>query len=66
MAQRTRNTFMLGVLAACTALMVTAAPVFAQNQAAPKAETLTLTSQWDKTFPQSNKVDHQKVTFKNR
>ncbi|MBX8511751.1 alpha/beta hydrolase [Pseudomonas cichorii] len=57
---------MLGVLAACTALMVTAAPVFAQNQAAPKAETLTLTSQWDKTFPQSNKVDHQKVTFKNR
>ncbi|WP_409419977.1 alpha/beta hydrolase [Pseudaeromonas sp. ZJS20] len=27
---------------------------------------MTLTQEWDKTFPQSNKVDHQKVTFKNR
>lgn len=29
-------------------------------------ETLTLTQEWDKTFPQSNKVDHKKVTFHNR
>ena len=28
--------------------------------------TLTLTQEWDKTFPQSDKVDHKKVTFKNR
>ena len=28
--------------------------------------TLTLTREWDKVFPQSNKVDHKKVTFKNR
>lgn len=27
---------------------------------------MQLTQQWDKTFPQSNIVDHQKVTFKNR
>jgi uncharacterized protein len=27
---------------------------------------LNLTQEWDKTFPKSNKVDHQKVTFKNR
>ena len=27
---------------------------------------LTLTDKWDKTFPKSNKVDHKKVTFKNR
>jgi fermentation-respiration switch protein FrsA (DUF1100 family) len=27
---------------------------------------MTLTQEWDKTFPRSNKVDHQKVTFKNR
>ena len=27
---------------------------------------LELTTQWDKTFPQSDKVSHQKVTFKNR
>ena len=29
-------------------------------------ENLTLTSDWDKTFPRSNKVDHRKVTFVNR
>lgn len=27
---------------------------------------LELTSKWDKTFPKSNKVEHRKVTFKNR
>ncbi len=27
---------------------------------------LTLTQEWDKTFPQSDKVDHRKVTFHNR
>ncbi len=29
-------------------------------------ETLTLTSEWDKTFPKSEKVNHRKVTFHNR
>ena len=29
-------------------------------------QELTLTQEWDKVFPQSDKVDHQKVTFKNR
>ena len=28
--------------------------------------TLTLTQEWDKVFPQSDKVTHEKVTFKNR
>ena len=28
--------------------------------------TLTLTQEWDKTFPKSDKVDHRKVTFHNR
>ena len=28
--------------------------------------TLNLTQEWDKTFPKSDKVDHKKVTFKNR
>ena len=28
--------------------------------------TLQLTQEWDKVFPQSEKVDHKKVTFKNR
>lgn len=29
-------------------------------------ETLNLVEQWDKTFPQSNEVNHHKVTFYNR
>ena len=31
-----------------------------------KIEELKLVSEWDKTFPQSEKVDHKKVTFVNR
>ena len=31
-----------------------------------KKEKLKLTREWDKTFPQSDKVDHRKVTFVNR
>ena len=31
-----------------------------------RKEELTLTKEWDKTFPKSEKVDHSKVTFVNR
>ncbi len=31
-----------------------------------KEEKLNLTTEWDKTFPQSEKVNHRKVTFHNR
>ena len=31
-----------------------------------KDEKLTLTQEWDKTFPKSDKADHKKVTFHNR
>ncbi len=31
-----------------------------------KDTSMTLEQKWDKTFPQSNKVNHQKVTFRNR
>ncbi|WP_414655163.1 alpha/beta hydrolase, partial [Fibrobacter sp. UBA4309] len=48
----------------------------AQGAAAPATETaqqtkeenmnkLTLTAEWDKVFPKSDKVEHSKVTFKN-
>lgn len=30
------------------------------------AETQTMSNEWDKTFPKSVKVDHQKVSFRNR
>lgn len=29
-------------------------------------DTLNLTQEWDKTFPQSDKVEHSKITFHNR
>ena len=29
-------------------------------------QTMQLTQEWDKIFPQSNKVEHHRVTFKNR
>lgn len=31
-----------------------------------KEEMLTLTQEWDKVFPASDKVDHKKITFHNR
>ena len=31
-----------------------------------KMEELKLTTEWDKTFAKSDKVDHSKVTFVNR
>ena len=33
---------------------------------AMQPRAVRLTEEWDKTFPKSDKVDHQKVTFKNR
>ena len=35
----------------------------AQKSMDNKTTTLKLTSKWDKVFPQSNKVEHRKVTF---
>lgn len=52
-------------------LMLTVVSVQAQNQKEMKgsnikAQELVLTQEWDKTFPQSSKVNHRKVTFVNR
>jgi uncharacterized protein len=43
-------------------------PLAAAQTASPSARTtaMQLTQDWDKTFPKSDKVDHKKVTFKNR
>lgn len=38
----------------------------AQASALIEKENLTLTTEWDKTFPKSDKVEHSKVTFVNR
>ena len=36
------------------------------NKKSTDMETIELTQEWDKTFPQSDKVEHSKVTFHNR
>lgn len=36
------------------------------NLSVAPVEQLTLTQEWDKVFPKSDKVDHKKVTFVNR
>lgn len=42
------------------------ANVMAQETTKTDMETLELTQEWDKTFPQSDKVEHTKITFHNR
>lgn len=41
--------------------------IASEQKAKPQdMDTLELTQQWDKTFPQSDKVEHSKITFHNR
>lgn len=49
----------IGVLIACTNSTT-------NQKTSDNMETLNLTQEWDKKFPQSNKVNHRKVTFRNR
>lgn len=50
------------------AMLLTGTTAAAQTSTTTKMnmEKLELTQEWDKTFPQSNKVNHSKVTFVNR
>lgn len=47
-------------------MLVLSIGAFGMNQSTFAAPELKLTDKWDKTFAQSNKVEHKKVTFKNR
>ena len=51
------------VMLMALALMACTQP---QNNKEDMTTQLNLTQEWDKTFPKSDKVDHKKVTFKNR
>ena len=55
----------LCLVAAFMGLMLMACNQNQQNED-NMSTTLQLTQEWDKTFPKSEKVDHKKVTFKNR
>ncbi|WP_153111009.1 alpha/beta hydrolase [Propionivibrio limicola] len=62
-----RKKFIQSAIVACAAMCAGAPAVLAQsNSVSIGGHALNLTQEWDKTFPKSNKVDHQKVTFKNR
>ncbi|MGE8226039.1 MAG: alpha/beta hydrolase [Stenotrophomonas sp.] len=55
-------------LALPAALILAMVPVAgsAQDAATSGGNAMTLTHTWDKVFPKSDKVEHRKVTFKNR
>ena len=46
--------------------MLTGCTCNGQTKTDNNMTTLQLTQEWDKTFPKSDKVDHKKVTFRNR
>ena len=55
----------LGSLAIFSVRVPAAVPSSTGNHA-KDGTAMHLEQQWDKTFPQSDKVTHQKVTFRNR
>jgi len=62
-----RRQLVAGAMIAGLALSAGGVPAFAQTDSHPiGAPDMQLTQEWDKTFPLSDKVDHQKVTFTNR
>ena len=54
------------LLAGFLGMMLTACTNKEQKNENDMNTTLKLTQEWDKVFPKSDKVDHKKVTFKNR
>lgn len=62
-----RKQFIQGVLLSGAAVLAGAHSVSAApSAAAEQSAAITMTQTWDKKFPKSSKVDHSKVTFKNR
>lgn len=58
---------LITLLAVGITTMGTANPMKDNNQInKSKMENLELTQEWDKVFPKSDKVNHSKVTFRNR
>ncbi len=53
-------------LIASAVMLISALPAFAESNLPKRGDAMQLTQTWDKIFPRSKAVDHQKVTFKNR
>ena len=67
MKNQAKKLFLKTATAAAVALTLSA-PALADVSITPMkgVQTMQLTQEWDKIFPLSNKVEHHKVTFKNR
>lgn len=62
-----RNSLLHTTLIASLAIVLGSQTAFAELSLPMKGDkTVKLIKEWDKTFPQSNLVEHKKVTFKNR
>lgn len=60
------KTFFTAILIGLAAMTAACTPDSKNSKSNDHMETLRLTQSWDKTFPKSTKVNHRKVTFKNR
>ena len=54
------------LIGACVALLASCSQQKQEKTMDNQKQDLTLVQEWDKVFPQSEKVDHKKVTFRNR
>lgn len=62
----TRQQFLQVGAAALATSLIRPPGAEAQTPPSSKGTSAMTTQQWDKTFPKSDKIDHQKVSFKNR
>jgi uncharacterized protein len=62
-----RRRFVGAAMGASVALIVSSPPTAAETTSIPaRSAAVQLNQDWDKTFRKSSKVEHRKVTFKNR
>ena len=67
MTHKTRWANLVWFVVLCAATICARETVFgAEKEKTVLEEKLTLTQEWDKTFPKSDKVNHRKTTFRNR
>jgi len=66
MTLKSSTRFFNRALLAGAMALITAEAAVAQTAQDTADSSVHLVQTWDKTFPRSDKVDHQKVTFKNR
>lgn len=66
MTLKSSTRFFNGALLAGAMALISTEAAVAQPAPGTADSSVRLVQTWDKTFPRSEKVDHQKVTFKNR